>query len=76
MLWSYDKPTKAGVYNANMGDVVTAQSCREIRLTGSRNDEGDFILIDENDCPVGSYHSSWKFRMVDYDYLNTIGNKE
>ena len=45
MLWSYEKPTEPGKYNANCGDVVTADSCEEINISEIRGilfTEGDF----------------------------------
>jgi len=72
-MWSYDKPTKAGTYYVNLGDVVTETSLSVVKL---RSVTGVGELRDENLDRVSQYHHSCKFMPVDYEYLNTIGNKE
>ena len=74
MPWSYEKPTKEGWYYANLGDVVTQDTCRVMHFT-SVFDGGDMVLIDTNGDEVRRYNDSWKFLPVDFEELNKIGNE-
>lgn len=69
-LWSYKKPTQTGWYYCNNGDVVTWLSLDVIKLT-----DRDGALVDEVGHPVEEYHQCFKFKPIDYQALNKIGNE-
>lgn len=78
MLWSYDKPTKAGLYFCNLGDTVDYihLSIHDlVHIKGELFDEADLARNPETAAPVSKWNISCKFRPVDYEYLNKIGNK-
>lgn len=70
-LWSYKKPTEPGEYDANRGDVVIRSNRKSIELTF----DDDGYLVDQDGVFIEAYHQGWKFRPVDYEYLNKIGNE-
>ena len=73
MLWSYEKPTEPGLYMVNAGDTVTKDALTVVKLVSHT---GEGALYDVADgFPVRGYPNSTKFRPVDYDYLNKIGNE-
>ena len=73
--WSYKKPTEAGRYFVNLGDVVTQYSLEDIVFTVA-----DYGLIDDKGVEVSEYNSSYKFMPYNSDLtadrLNIIGNEE
>ena len=73
--WSYKKPTEAGRYFVNLGDVVTQYSLEDIIFTVA-----DYGLVDDKGVEVSEYNSSYKFMPyspdLTADRLNIIGNEE
>ena len=72
-LWTYSKPTVEGWYEVNLGDVVTADNYSCERFTFNVNTSE---LLDSELGSVQDYNDSYKFRAVDFEALNKIGNAE
>jgi hypothetical protein len=64
--WKAEKPTNAGVYFMNLGDVVTENSLKLIVL--KENSEGE--IVDEYGDKIICYPDSCKYSSVDIDLMN------
>jgi len=73
--WSYKKPTEAGRYFVNLGDVVTQYSLEDLTFTVA-----DYGLVDDKGVLITEYNSSYKFMPhnaeLSADKLNIIGNAD
>lgn len=70
-MWSYKKPTEPGLYYVNRGDVVTKETLEVIWFTKAKDEE---FLSDNFRVPVKEYNDCFKFKPIDYERLNAIGN--
>ena len=44
----------------------------EVKFTYNKETQ---CLVDGDNLPITAYTNSWKFRPIDYEYLNKIGNE-
>ena len=57
MAWSFDKPTKAGVYLCNLGDVVTTDNLSIVPLVGTAGN-----ITDVNGLPADLFNEKCRGR--------------
>ena len=71
-MWSFKKPTSAGWYFVNLGDVVTDFNFECIKFSS------DVIgnLFDGKGTPLSIYSDEYKYMPIGITSINQIGNKD
>lgn len=57
----YKKPTKAGIYLINNGDVVTKENMEVVNVYNNESNKLEFIDSNEEKILVDDVKSSWKW---------------
>ena len=71
-MWTWNKPTEAGWYFVNNGDVVTDDSFDCVRLMA----DADGVLRDKDDVPLREYASCYKYMSAGIKSLNQSRNSD